>query len=189
MSPEHTQSAAALLSRLDDLGPSEISDRLKDLVVRWLNAEGLTFEEVEPEEGVAWVLVVHVGEDWSVHVVQPTASPDQLVVSAGTNLNEYHQGRFREEPLDTRRRLSQLLRDSLHSELVEKSFQIETEGEEHPLAGVLQAFLLRKSIYLDGLSKNRFFETLTRVQTVRMRGVRFIQAQYGTSESPLDPVI
>lgn len=186
---DRSHSPAALANELQALDPAECGNRLREVVTTWLSAEDLPHEELEPEEGIAWRLVVQVSDDWSVQIVHPTGAADSIVVGTGTILNEYHRDRIRAEAPEERRVLNQQLRDALHSELVERSYEFEEDEEgTHGLASVPQAFRIRKRIYADGLTKNRFFETITRVHSVRIQGVTTIQARYGTSDQPLDPM-
>lgn len=190
MTPKRPQHPSALSGELEGRDPGEISDRLKGILTSWLTSQGLSFEEEEQPDGEAgWRLVVQISEDWSVQIANETASPDRIVVGSGTTLNEYHRRRIREEPPEVRRRLYQRLRGSLHSEVVERSLQVETEDGEHPSSGVPKAFVLRRIIFADGLTKHRFFESITRVHSVRIRAVTAVQSWYGTSDQPLDPVL
>lgn len=189
MTLQRSQSMARLLGEMQALEPKEISERLKEIIAGWLTAEELEFEEDEgEEEGITWRFIVRVGEDWSVQVVQPAPSPDKIAVGTGTRINEYHQERMQEESVPARRRLNREFRESLYSELLEITFQVESEDDEHPSAGIPQAFTLKRTLFVDGLTKTRFHDALVRVHSARIQGVNTVQAWYGTSDRPLDPV-
>lgn len=173
------------------LSGSELSNRLLEIAKSWLDEAGMSPEPLDPEEGgleveLAWQLLARVSEDWSLQLVQPAEIPDKMVVGAATNISDYHRERMQAAPPEIRRHVFQALNRRLRTETLDLTLQVEAGEEEHPTVGIPNAFLLRTTLYADGLTKTGFFRTLRRAHNVRLAGVDVLQSRFGTEENPLN---
>lgn len=129
---------------------------MKERIERWLKEED-KFKDYEDHENCNWVIVANPSkaQPATLRVVNPTPSPNQILIIAGQKISAEIQEFLRKMTNSQREEILLNIRMEMNRRRVEFKMN-------HP-EGVLNEVQIQYVIYKDGLTQNEFFKGMREV--------------------------
>lgn len=152
---------------------------MKEKIARWLVEEG-QFNRYLEHPNANWVLLANhpKNQPTTVSIINPLASPDQVLVEVSVNIADDVQQLFH--------KLSQPQRESVLRQLSMELNRFPISfGMIHP-QGVLKQLVLQQEIFSDGLSKHALFTAIQNVYKAFLQSQWLLQKELGARKSGND---
>ncbi len=134
-------------------GSKDNTTALREKIQTWLMGEGWTLRE-KTHDTANWLIEAHDSGNRHIVVGQRQGRDDQILLEGAVAVVEQHQKQLASLPAAERQEMLWELRFSL------LTLGVEFHGVEEPLSRVM----IGQRIYLDGLTKDRFLQRVSRVR-------------------------
>jgi hypothetical protein len=164
-----------------ETGERFASDELDDEIRRWLDQEGISSKRITEDDEADFHYTIQypaTSGDANIHVVRPPGRP-VLALMLGVQLSPNHKQPFQNLPQDEKRALVHKIRRCAF-EGGDIGFAPQMEED------VLARWQLDVSVYDDGLSQDRFFQSLRVLYTKHLELIEVLNEHLGP-EAPSDP--
>jgi hypothetical protein len=164
-----------------DVGETFASDELDDEIRRWLDQEGISSKRITEDDQADFHYTIQYPAstgDANIHIVRPPGRP-VLAMMLGVQLSPNHKQPFQALPQDDKQGLIHAIRRCAF-EGGDVGFAPQMEDD------VLARWQLDISVYDDGLSQDRFFQSLRTLYTKHLELIEVLNQHLGP-EAPADP--
>ncbi len=144
----------------------KIYDKIKD----WCIEENLSLKKVNDQKANFHFSVGYpIGSN--IDILQPKGKDDSIIIAAGVTVSPEHISKITKLKKETREEFLWDFRFILGNRPTEFNLN-------HP-NGILNAFSITKALYDDGLTKDKFMNTLQEIHKTKLLGIWEIQKRFG----------
>jgi hypothetical protein len=143
-------------------------------IQKWLSDEGMFRKKID-DETANFHFSAESGPQNFIDIVQPKGKKDCLVIGTLINVSPEHLQQLQLSTTDRKEIFLWNIRLSLNKMAVDFTLN-------HPNS-VLQSFTISDIIFEDGLTKDRFIDTIRKVIRAKLQGVWLVQKEVGTKTS------
>lgn len=143
-----------------------------DVIQKWLSDEGI-FRQKVIDDGAIFHFGIETAPQNPLEVIQPKGKDDLIIIAAKVTVSPEHLKKI--TAFNKKRRENFLWNFRLTLNQMSVDFML-----NHP-DNVLHDFTISHTIYEDGLTKDRLFETIKRVSRVKLQSIWLIQQEFGSA--------
>lgn len=149
----------------------------KQIILNWLNEEGLLKQEIQ-DESANFHFIVNYPQDHMMDLISPKGKEDMILIGCATEIAEEQKNLIKKAPIQVNENFIWAIRFNLNQFLVD--FEL-----EHPNSQ-LEKFLITEEIFEDGLSKNEIIHTFKRIYKAKLQCLWLLEKTFGQKTINVD---